>query len=277
MFRILLPILYNQINDFINILPSLLESITGFIDKFFSGSSNSVIDMESIKTNIYDAISTAALNVTTALPSKIISGLTSVVSSVGSFVLGLVIGFYLLIDFKGIKHGLDFIPKRYHESIKKLFINLNSVFRDFVQGTFTIAFIIFIISSILYSIIGVPSPMLFGLISGLTNMIPYIGPWVGGAIVSIVGFTISPMVGFLAIIMAIIVQQLDSVLLQPLIMGKTMKLHQVIIMIVFLIFGYFFGVLGMILATPVIGSLKVLLNFLDERYEIRERLNSTEE
>jgi predicted PurR-regulated permease PerM len=76
--------------------------------------------------------------------------------------------------------------------------------------------------------------------------------------------------------MAIVVQQLDSILLQPLIMGKTMKLHPVTIMIGILIFGYFFGVLGMILATPIIGSLKVLLNSLDERYEIRERINSAE-
>ena len=124
-----------------------------------------------------------------------------------------------------------------------------------------ISLIIMILSSIGYSIVGLSTPLLFGLICGITNIIPYIGPWIGGAICVIVGFTISPTVGILAGVIAFAIQQIDGIILQPLVMGKTMKLHPVTIMIGLLVFGYFFGVLGMILATPVMAGIKIILSY----------------
>ena len=106
--------------------------------------------------------------------------------------------------------------------------------------------------------------MLFGLICGLTNIIPYVGPWIGGGIAAIVGFTVSPLTGILTIAVAFAAQQIDGIVLQPLIMGKTMKLHPVTIMIGLLIFGYFFGIWGMILATPVIACCKVIILYLND-------------
>lgn len=117
-----------------------------------------------------------------------------------------------------------------------------------------------------------PSPLLFGIICGITNVIPYIGPWIGGAICVIIGFTISPLVGILAAVVAVIVQQLDNVVLQPVIMGKTMKLHPVTIMIGLLVFGYFFGIIGMILATPIMAGIKIILNYFDEKYDLMQKI-----
>ena len=118
--------------------------------------------------------------------------------------------------------------------------------------------------------------MLFGLICGVTNIIPYIGPWVGGAIATIVGFTVSPLVGILSIVICFISQQIDGIVLQPLIMGKTMKLHPVTIMIGLLVFGYFFGVLGMIIATPTIACMKVILMYVENKYKIKDRIINAE-
>lgn len=114
--------------------------------------------------------------------------------------------------------------------------------------------------------------MLFGLICGITNIIPYIGPWIGGAIAAVVGFTVSPLVGILTIVIAFISQQIDGMILQPLIMGKTMKLHPVTIMVGLLVFGYFFGMLGMILATPIMACTKVIFNYYDSKYKIKETI-----
>lgn len=272
LFRLFIPLLLEQINDFIEMLPALFLTISNFVREIFDKFSKTGIDLSGIENNIYTSIEKFSGSLTSELPTTLINTVSGVLSSVGTFVLGLVIGFYLLLDFNRAKHILDFFPKKSHKTIKYIYGKVNTSFRDFVQGTLFISLIITIISFIGYSIIGLPSPLLFALICGITNIIPYIGPWIGGAICAIVGFTISPVVGILSAVIAFVIQQIDSIVLQPLIMGKTMKLHPVLIMVGLLIFGHFFGILGMILATPIIAVFKILLEFFDEKYELLDRL-----
>ena len=126
-------------------------------------------------------------------------------------------------------------------------------------------------------IAGLNAPVLFGLFAGFTNIIPYIGPYIGAIPAVIVGFSISPLAGIITLIVAVLVQMLDSIMLQPIIMGKTMKLHPVTIMIGLLIFGSFFGIIGMIVATPIISILKIVWNFINEKYSIIENITGNEE
>lgn len=271
-FRLLVPMLYSQINDFVGILPSLFTKVGNFIGTTFNNLAGSGLDLSSVEQSIYDGVEKIAINLTTDLPTTVIGFMTGLVSSVGTFLLGLVVGFYLLIDFDGVKHILDFFPKKWHYSINKVCGELNTTFKAFVQGTLLIALVVTILSWILFKAIGLPSPMLFGLIAGITNIIPYIGPWIGGALAAIVGFTVSPLVGVLTIVVVFLVQQVDNIVLHPIIMSKTVHLHPVTIMITLLIFGYFWGIIGMILSTPIVAGLKIILNAIDERYEILDRL-----
>ncbi len=275
-FRILLPMLYNQINDFVSLLPSLFVEISDFIHNTFDKFSSSGIDFTTVEKNVYTAIENISLNLTTNLPTSVINFISGLVSSIGTFLLGLIVGFYLLIDFGGVKHVLDFVPKKYHNSIYELTTKLDATFKDFIGGTLSISLIIFIISSVAFKIVGLPSPMLFGLVCGITNIIPYIGPWLGGGICAIIGFTVSPFVGIITAVICFVVQQLDSIVFQPLIMGKTMKLHPVTIMIGLLVFGYFFGIVGMILATPIISGIKVIINYFDKKYDLIVKLKNKE-
>ena len=276
-FRLLVPMLYTQINEFVGILPSLFNKFGVFMSNAFDRLAVGGIDLSTIESSIYEGVEKFAVNLTTELPTTILNFTTGLVSSVGTFLLGLVVGFYLLIDFDGVKHVLDFFPKKWHYSIKKVCNELNTTFKAFVQGTLFIALAVSILSWILFKIVGLPSPMLFGVIAGITNIIPYIGPWIGGAIAGIVGFTVSPLVGVLTIVVALLVQQVDNIVLHPVIMSKTVHLHPVTIMITLLIFGYFWGIIGMILSTPIVAGLKIILNAIDERYEILERLRKDED
>ena len=276
-FRLLVPMLYTQINEFVGILPSLFNKFGVFMGNAFDRLAVGGIDLSTIESSIYEGVEKFAVNLTTELPTTILNFTTGLVSSVGTFLLGLVVGFYLLIDFDGVKHVLDFFPKKWHYSIKKVCNELNTTFKAFVQGTLLIALAVSVLSWILFKIVGLPSPMLFGVIAGITNIIPYIGPWIGGAIAAIVGFTVSPLVGVLTIVVALLVQQVDNIVLHPVIMSKTVHLHPVTIMITLLIFGYFWGIIGMILSTPIVAGLKIILNAIDERYEILERLRKDED
>jgi len=272
LFRLILPMLYQQFNDFIATIPSLLSDVKGFISNVLGNFSTSGVDLSNIEANIYKSLEKIGTDLTTNLPTNVFNIAGNFVSSIATFFVGLLAGFYLLIDFDSIKHVLDIIPKKYHSDIISLTKKLNTAFKKFIQGTLTISVLVMLLSTLGYSVIGLSTPLLFGLICGITNIIPYIGPWIGGAICVIVGFTISPMVGILAALVAFAIQQIDSIILQPLVMGKTMKLHPVTIMIGLLVFGYFFGMIGMIFATPIMAGVKIIINHFDEKFEIMDKI-----
>jgi predicted PurR-regulated permease PerM len=270
--KFMIPMFYRQIYEFVEIVPSLFTHASNFAKDVFTKLSSTGFDFSDIETKVYEALQSFGKDLATSLPSTIIGGVSSFVSSVGTLLLSLIVGFYLLIDFDGMKKVFNLVPKKHSKDVAKLVADLDDTCKDFIQGTLLIALIVAIITSVLFAIAGLPSPMLLGLICGITNIIPYIGPWVGGAFAAIVGFTVSPLTGIFAIVIAFVSQQIDGMLLQPLIMGKTMKLHPVTIMIGLLVFGYFFGIVGMIIATPVIACIKVLIIFFNKKYKIKEKI-----
>ena len=273
LFRIMLPLLYTQLNEFItNSLPTLIKSTGTFIENLFTKLEATGIDFTSVETSVYKALENIGVDLTTGLPKAALNVVSTLVSSIGTFGLGLIVGFYLLIDFEGVKKIFNYIPIKNKEGFNYIIGKLNIAFRSFVQGTLFISLIIMILSSIFYGIIGLPSALLFGLICGITNIIPYIGPWIGGAICVIVGLTVSPLTGILAGVVAFAIQQVDGMILQPLIMSKTMKLHPVTIMIGLLVFGYLFGILGMIFATPIMASIKIIASYYNEKYNLIGKL-----
>lgn len=273
LFRIMLPLLYTQLNEFItNSLPTLIKSTGTFIENLFTKLEATGFDFTSVETSVYKALENIGVDLTTGLPKAALNVVSTLVSSIGTFGLGLIVGFYLLIDFEGVKKIFNYIPIKNKEGFNYIIGKLNIAFRSFVQGTLFISLIIMILSSIFYGIIGLPSALLFGLICGITNIIPYIGPWIGGAICVIVGLTVSPVTGILAGVVAFAIQQVDGMILQPLIMSKTMKLHPVTIMIGLLVFGYLFGILGMIFATPIMASVKIIASYYNEKYNLIGKL-----
>ena len=273
LFRIMLPLLYTQLNEFItNSLPTLIKSTGTFIENLFTKLEATGFDFTSVETSVYKALENIGVDLTTGLPKAALNVVSTLVSSIGTFGLGLIVGFYLLIDFEGVKKIFNYIPIKNKEGFNYIIGKLNIAFRSFVQGTLFISLIIMILSSIFYGIIGLPSALLFGLICGITNIIPYIGPWIGGGICVIVGLTVSPLTGILAGVVAFAIQQVDGMILQPLIMSKTMKLHPVTIMIGLLVFGYLFGILGMIFATPIMASIKIIASYYNEKYNLIGKL-----
>ncbi|MBQ6817781.1 MAG: AI-2E family transporter, partial [Bacilli bacterium] len=94
----------------------------------------------------------------------------------------------------------------------------------------------------------------------------YIGPYIGGAAAVIVGFSQGNVIGISVLIICVIVQLVESYILQPVVMSKAMQLHPVTIIIGLLIFGYFFGIIGMVFATPCLALIKVLWRFVRNKY-----------
>ena len=110
-------------------------------------------------------------------------------------------------------------------------------------------------------------PVLFALFCAITNIIPYIGPYIGATPAVLVAYSQGPLVGTLVLIFIIVYQLVDGNILHPIVIGKQTDLHPVTVMISLLIFGHFFGIPGMVVATPVVAVLKVIYVFLDEKFD----------
>ncbi len=268
-FGMLIPTLYNQLNDLVAALPSIFNQvklwITNFLDKF---NSSEMFNVAEIESNIFKTMENLAGGLANDLPSKIVSIAGSLVSGIGTIGVSLVVGIYLLFDFNDVTdHLLKYIPKSHKEETKNLVDNIANELRKCVNGTLLVAFMVFVCDSIGFAFAGLKSPILFGLLCGITDLIPYIGPYIGGAAAVIVGFSQNPIIGIITLIVATIVQLIENYVLQPVVMSKTMQLHPVTIIIGLLIFGHFFGIAGMILATPILSLFKVLYRFLANKYD----------
>ena len=276
-FRIFIPIIYNELNELIKTLPSITEKITDFINSTFDKIDSDAFNIEAIKTNILDAITNYGTSISSNLPTTIVSIMSNLVSGLGTIFFGLIIGLYMLFDFDNVTNLLlKVIPVKHQVEVASLVEKIGLEVRKCVNGTLLVACMVFVCDTIGFSIIGLKSALLFGLFCGITDLIPYIGPYLGTVVATVVGLTQSPLIGLGVFIIACVVQLIESYVLQPIVMSKATNLHPVVIICGLLIFGHFFGIIGMILASPIMSVIKVIFEFIIEKFELFQR-NSNEE
>ncbi len=266
----IIPLLSEQINDFVSTtIPSLYETSKNWIDSILSNVKNiEGFDAIAMRNEIFKKLELTATNLANSLPDMLMISLKTIFSWLGVFGIGLIIGFYLLLDFDdNIDTLYTLIPKKYRSETKRCLSAVNKPLKRFVNGALLDCTVVFVITAIGFSFLGLKAPLLFALFCALTNVIPYAGPYIGGAPAVFVGLTQSPPLGIAILIFIIIVQAVEGNFFQPLIMSKTTKLSPVTIIVGLLIFGHFFGILGMIISTPLIGAIKELVNFLDDKYD----------
>ena len=266
----IIPVLSDQINDFVSMLPSIFDSIKEWMNKVFDNLNNiDGLDAMAFKNKLFEKIELYGGSLTTSLPEISVNAVRTFFSGIGSFVVGLIIGFYLLIGFDNAGELLiTLLPKKFQKDARELGNEMNNSLRKFVNGAILDSIFVFIITSIALGIVGLKAPLLFGLFCAITNVIPYAGPYIGGIPAVIVGFSQSILIGILTLISIVVIQFLEGNFLQPVIMSKTTKLHPVTIMVGLLIFGHFFGIIGMLISTPVIAVCKSVLMFFLEKFEV---------
>ena len=268
-FSMLIPTIYTQLNDLIASLPGIFNSLKNWITNFLNNfNSSDMVDVASIEANIFKSMEDLGTNITTNLPSMIMNIVGVVFSGLGTMAISLVVGLYLLFDFNNASdHLLKYIPKTHKYEIETLINQIGEELRKCVRGTLTIACMVFVCDSLGFALPGLKAPILFGLLCGITDLIPYIGPYIGGAAAVIVGFSQNPMTGIIVLSVAVVVQLIENYVLQPVVMSKTVELHPVTIIIGLLIFGHFFGIIGMILAMPIMSLIKVVYRFFATKYD----------
>jgi predicted PurR-regulated permease PerM len=181
--------------------------------------------------------------------------------------LALALAFFVLRDLPTLKSELLALPGpgRREESFK-LAGEVTGVIEGFIRGQGMIALIVGTLTALGLFVLGVPYALLIGLIAGVTNLIPYLGPLVGGAIAAISAAFVSPQLVLWTIIYIVVLQQLESTFLQPRIMSEQVHLHPVLVILSLLVGATLFGLVGMLLAVPIAGVAKVMFVHYYEKW-----------
>ncbi len=187
----------------------------------------------------------------------LLGGLVSLISTV--VIIPFVV-FFLLRDGRKMKKiFIEYIPNRYFEMTLNFLHKVDQQLGSYLRGQFTESFVVGVLSVTALWILDVKYFTLIGIFAGLANMIPYVGP-VAGAIPAIIVVIVND--GSTAMILYVIlafamVQIIDNIILQPLVMSRSVNLPPLAIVLAILIAGKFFGLLGMLLAVPAAGVIKV--------------------
>lgn len=272
---LIVPEFISQLNELIKKIPDFLTSINTFITDLFKSFSSSSFDTTNIKDNLLESINKFVNNLTTNNLSGILEKLSSSIKVVSNIFLGLLIGIYLSIDYVKICKTLKMlVPKQFHDELNVLKNSFNTMLRSYVSGTLLSCLFVFIFTLIGLLFSGISSPLLFAMFCAITNIIPYFGPYIGGIPVVAFGFAINPVTGIICLATVLIVQFLDGNILNPIIVGKAVSLHPITIMLSLLVFEYFFGIMGMILATPIVATIKIIFIHFNDKYKILDKITN---
>jgi predicted PurR-regulated permease PerM len=208
--------------------------------------------------------------------------LRSAASAIALIVIGLVLGFYLLVDLPRMRRGmLVMVPPERRDEARKVAAAVAAAMGGFFRGQLLVALIVAVMSSIGLMLIGLPYWAVIGLIAGVFNLIPLIGPFVGAVpAMLIAAATGSPWRILLVAVVLTVVQQIDNHFISPNVMRWSVQLHPVTVMLSLTVGATLGGLFGMLVAVPIAASLKIVAAHLwrtrvpwgEEVFELEERL-----
>lgn len=180
---------------------------------------------------------------------------TSIVNGIKNFFLGIFISFYMLMAKDKFKaNGRRFLnaflsPKKVRSVIRfgKL---IDNTFGGFIEGQILDAAVVGIISYFAFLVFNIPSPYVLAIIIAITNVIPILGPFIGGIPCAFIVFIINPPKTILFVILIIIIQQIDGNIICPKILGDKIKISSLSVIMSIVIMGGLFGIPGMFLGVP---------------------------
>lgn len=251
------PTLQEQIQNFIKNTPNLVKGLqdqfnalqkSPIISRFFPGQSD-------LATRISEYLNDAISWVTNSM-----TNLIGVVSSIVVVIATLpIILYYMLKDgYKLSPIVQSLIPKKYRKEGQETLKHIDSALSSFIVTRVLLNVILGVILYIGFLIIGLPYSLLLAVISVPLNFIPYVGSLLAAIPVLIVGFIESPTLAVWALVIVVVAQQIQDNLLSPIIYGKSLDVHPLTTVLLVLIGGDFYGIIGVLIALPVYMIAKII-------------------
>lgn len=245
----LIPMLSKQLSIVVNNMPYYFEQIKGYLNEF--------LDRLSINVNIdNDVIVMFFSKYQNFLITKVMTLLEYSFTILIQVVTTIMLFVYFTIYFEDIKRFIKkkFINSKYYITIKEI----NDSMHNYFNGFFTIIGLLTILASLAFCFLGFDSFLLFGFIIGITDIIPYLGPYIGGSIVCLLVLGIDSSKFTYSLIVIVCLQLIEECIIAPRIHSKRLEINPIIVILAVAIFGKLLGIIGMIIAVPVVRIMIIL-------------------
>ncbi|MFC7394356.1 AI-2E family transporter [Scopulibacillus cellulosilyticus] len=260
-----IPPLKEQIQSLIDNIPHLSHEIQGIIHKVTqskivhkAGSSLNT-DISKITKDISGHLSKYVSNFS--------QGIVTFVGTITEVILSIVVLpfllFYLLKDGKKLPdYIVNFLPNQTRQEAKEILGDMNHALSAYIRGQIFVAICVGILLFIGYSIIGLDYALLLAVIAMVTNVVPYLGPFIAILPAAVLAIVTSPLMILKLAIVWVVVHLLEGKVISPQIMGRSLHIHPITVIFVILTAGNLFGIVGIILAVPGYAVLKVIVTHL---------------
>lgn len=183
-------------------------------------------------------------------------------------ILGPIIAFYLLMDLPHIRKVTEeLVPAGSHGEVMVLAHRLNQAVGGFFRGQLLVALIVGVMVSLGLLAIGLPAWLIVGMIAGLFNMVPLIGPYVGAIPGIVLALTQRDLkTAALVVAVMVVAQQIDNHFISPVVMKRAVQLHPAAVMMALLLGGTLAGFFGLLIAVPLAACLKIVVGHLWRKY-----------
>jgi len=280
-FALIIPELIRSIQSIIFQFPTYISNLSDWAASLLENNP----DLESVATQIFEKYSTRVLDFlnTSILPRinelliTLSSGVIGFFRAMWNFVIGFIISIYILGSketFAGQakKTMYAFFETASANQIISNFRFIHTTFSGFISGKIVDSIIIGIICFFCTSIIGTPYAILVSVIIGVTNVIPFFGPWIGGIPSALLILMVNPTQCLYFIILILIIQQFDGNILGPKILGDSTGLSGFWVIFAITIFSGMFGILGMVVGVPIFAVLYAGFRALVNKQLARKQL-----
>lgn len=255
---------YNKIYDWVNSLldrtPQVDGWLEGMVDRYYNEA------LESLTSKILPSFQTLLTNLT----GGIVTGVWGIITFAKNILIGLIISVYLLFAKEGsiarcCKLIYAVLKEEYANFVIRGFRKANSIFSGFVSGKLLDSLIIGILCLIGCTTLGIPYAPLVSVVVGVTNVIPFFGPFLGAIPSALLILLASPLKCLYFIIFVILLQQLDGNVIGPKILGGSTGISSFWVVVAILVGGGFGGVLGMLVGVPIFACVQSLVKWLINR------------
>ncbi|MDR2491995.1 MAG: AI-2E family transporter [Coriobacteriales bacterium] len=265
---IILPILIEQLVGILSLVPGYVndaqEAMTAFYVQY-----QDLLEDSNIQ-QLFLGFSSDLSRWATSLAGESANWLVRASSGIanGFLVVGvsLIVGFWVLKDLPRISEEiLLVVGPRYKNDFQFVAHSFSSAIGGYLKGMVVASFCTGTMAGIAYYFIGLPYPVVLGMFTGLMNFIPFLGVWIAGATVAVLGLFVSPLTALLALVFTIVPQQITDNLISPRVMSGAVELHPSMILVVLIAGGAIGGIFGMICAIPLTAALKSIFVFYFEK------------
>ncbi len=286
LFQMLIPELIKSIRDLVMALPGQIQNVIDYLTKLQEGDEAFRNILENIlikgRETFETWVETDLLRQTNALMTGLTTGVISVVNGVMDILIGLIVSVYVLYSkemFLGQSRKLIYAlmpPKRANQTLH-IAKKSNEIFGGFLIGKLIDSAIIGVLCFIGVSILKMPYALLVSVIVGVTNVIPFFGPYIGAIPSTILILLADPVKGIYFIIFILLLQQLDGNIIGPRILGDSTGLSAFWVVFAILLGGGLFGVVGMIVGVPTFAVLYYIgKTFIYQKLEHKKLPTDTE-